>query len=447
MKNIVLSDLLGDETLGQQTLADFQLSADSIAAVINDVIDNINEKMPLSGTEGSVVYFTDLSVGNSLSSSSFQIVDHTSDGKVFNFCSRGGVIEGGMGKYAVDSGTSVGACVGALGYCCLSVWYDAEAEKTIIKLSGDISNLEKIYTNTDAEWTLALISDNVSQIKILSTYIAEGETSAGYVVLDKQVISSITVANLPKTEEDYIAIWTNFDIDEDDNILYCPRYPDAGNQKAPLFYSAHIEGCKTKAFQRCTHAEGRRTIADGRYSHAEGSDNVAYGVNAHVEGAGNIASGYISHAEGNYNKAIGLASHAENARNIANGTGSHAEGTSNTADGNYSHVEGGNNNAVGEMSHAQGRYCKSNGAKSFAAGENCTAQGNISIACGNKAIAQGKMSFVWNGTANAYGSKIANDGIFAVNPTNGTNGFYIGEQTLSTIIDAAVAAALKEKGL
>ena len=43
------------------------------------------------------------------------------------------------------------------------------------------------------------------------------------------------------------------------------------------------------------------------------------------------------------------------------------------------------------------------------------------------------------------GKKI--DGCFAVNPKNGANGFYIGEQTLSAIISSAVEAALKTKGL
>ena len=134
-----------------------------------------------------------------------------------------------MGKYKVDSGTAVGACVGALGYCCLSVWNDEETKKTHIKLSGDISNLEAVYKNSDAEWIWAFLSWNCSPVKIETTYHVDGETSAAYVVASEQLFSDTQAGMLPKTEEDYIALWTNAPVDEDDNTLYCARYPDAGN--------------------------------------------------------------------------------------------------------------------------------------------------------------------------------------------------------------------------
>lgn len=51
----------------------------------------------------------------------------------------------------------------------------------------------------------------------------------------------------PATEEGYIELWTTAVEKEDDNVFYCPGIPDAGNQHAPYFYGAHIEGCKTRA--------------------------------------------------------------------------------------------------------------------------------------------------------------------------------------------------------
>ena len=90
-----------------------------------------------------------------------------------------------------------------------------------------------------------------------------------------------------------------------------------------------------------------------------------------------------------------------------------------------------------------------NGNSSFAHGISCVAGGANSIALGRQCNAIGKGSFVWNPSEGAagYGKSLADDGIFAVNPVNGTKGFYIGNQTLSAIISSAIEAALKAKGL
>lgn len=66
-----------------------------------------------------------------------------------------------MGKYKVDAGTEVGACAGALGYCCLSAWNDVDG-KACLKLSGDISPLKRAFGASPTEkWTLALGDANV----------------------------------------------------------------------------------------------------------------------------------------------------------------------------------------------------------------------------------------------------------------------------------------------
>ena len=78
-------------------------------------------------------------------------------------------------------------------------------------------------------------------------------------------------------------------------------------------------------------------------------------------------------------------------------------------------------------------------------------------------VASMKHSFVWSGryvdkddhtkwygyAADSAGVRKAAfpEGSFCVNPQNGINGFYIGNQSLSAIIGSAIEAALKAKGL
>lgn len=72
-----------------------------------------------------------------------------------------------------------------------------------------------------------------------------------------------------------------------------------------------------------------------------------------------------------------------------------------------------------------------------------------SIALGRQCNAIGKGSFVWNPSEGdaGYGTSITDDCSFCVNPSNGAKGFWIGTETLSAIIDNAIAAAFKAKGL
>jgi hypothetical protein len=112
------------------------------------------------------------------------------------------------------------------------------------------------------------------------------------------------------------------------------------------------------------------------------------------------------------------------------------------------------NIVIGQYAHVGGAYCKANGARSFVHGLSCyDGDRSDSIALGT--TAEGRMnSFVWNGDADyakandgkKYGNQFstATKGVFAINPVNGAEGFYIGTQTLSAIISAAVKAGIDE---
>lgn len=74
------------------------------------------------------------------------------------------------------------------------------------------------------------------------------------------------------------------------------------------------------------------------------------------------------------------------------------------------------------------------------------ASGLGAYAGGYQAYSKGKYSMVWNGDASTakYGNTLSADGLFCVNPVGGAEGFYIGTQTLSAIISAAVKAGIDE---
>ena len=114
------------------------------------------------------------------------------------------------------------------------------------------------------------------------------------------------------------------------------------------------------------------------------------------------ASEYYSHAEGSETVAAGATSHAEGLLTIANGQSSHAEGRNTAAYGQYSHAEG----------------------------------------CYSKTRTNDNYAFAWNGddtktVESPYTSH--GEGTFNINPVGGLGGFYIGEQTLPQVINAAIA--------
>ena len=109
---------------------------------------------------------------------------------------------------------------------------------------------------------------------------------------------------------------------------------------------------------------------------------------------------------------------------LATGIASHAEGGSTTAEGNYAHSEGNGTYARGLASHSEGLFTRATERASHSSG-----------AC---ALATNSWSFVWSGLERSpyYGSHGVSS--FNVNPINGINGFYIGEQTLQQAIVASI---------
>ena len=101
------------------------------------------------------------------------------------------------------------------------------------------------------------------------------------------------------------------------------------------------------------------------------------------------------------------ACHAEGQGSIAQALAAHAEGCYTLAVGRYSHAEGNQTSALAYTSHASGANAK----------------------------AEHQNSYVWSG-GSLYSSHDA--GTFNINPANGANGFYIGDKTLSDIIDNAI---------
>lgn len=119
------------------------------------------------------------------------------------------------------------------------------------------------------------------------------------------------------------------------------------------------------------------------------------------------------------------------------GHNSLANGDGVAASGSYSHAEGFSTTASGNYSNANGYYATASGAGSHAEGFGTTAQGDYSHACGFYSLTRsGEIyAFAWNGDharTTAYESHGL--GTFNINPAGGLEGFYIGEQTLSSIM-------------
>ena len=128
-------------------------------------------------------------------------------------------------------------------------------------------------------------------------------------------------------------------------------------------------------------------------------------------------------------KSVGQYSLANGYNVTASGLASHAEGSGTTASGNYSHAEGEGTTASGYASHAEGEGTIASGYASHAEGVNArTLEGD-----GN--------AYAWNGDEDIQYTSHGH-GTFNINPVGGLNGFYIGGQTLTQVINAVIAERL-----
>ncbi len=129
---------------------------------------------------------------------------------------------------------------------------------------------------------------------------------------------------------------------------------------------------------------------------------------------------------------------------IKNFYAQHAEGGSVKAIGKYSHAEGRDCISDCRYSHSQGSHNFSGGMASFTSGFNNEALDFCSISLGKKSISKNGhgTSFVWNWGKNNYYSQA--NGSFCVNPDGGTDGFYIGTDSLTSIIQNKSAAKFSD---
>ena len=483
MNKIEITNIQDDNKLHDLKLGNYIVSNTKLVSTLNSIIDecgqnkDTGEYIHISGETDKVIGPLQLSGDLRLSSeltlaskASFYMSDNYT--KTKNYASHSGFLQCAQGKYyefrVLDSGYGVWpnpdtlGCCGAKGFCMLSAFNDTitkdingsntQLTAGFLKLSGDLKEMRDYFNRIDQlckenpnysslsgyiKWTIA-IGDTADGYRytldrsygVSDVYDTETNSiSAGWIRFE-QAIQDTVLFQIGQTEQDNIDLWNSAVANEDDNVFYSPIVPEVGNQIVPLFFGQHIEGAATRAMQRASHAEGRMSIADGRYSHAEGMNTFAVDVAAHSEGAWTLARQH-AHAEGRYTEAAGDCSHAEGRSCHASGEAAHSEGAECQAKGNYSHAEGYN--------------CYSNGQSSHTHGHGCQADGTCSTACGYNAKTVSNRAFVWNGTISNYGADLKTDGIFCINPQGGTAGFYIGKETLSAIISAAVEAEVKKQ--
>lgn len=231
-------------------------------------------------------------------------------------------------------------------------------------------------------------------------------------------------------------------------------------------YGAFGQGHSVSAVGDVSFAHGNLTYAGGAQSHAEGNCNVAAGAASHAEGNNTRAYGNFSHAEGTDTVVSGLVAHAEGNCTTAAGTGAHAEGNMVKASGAFAHAEGVGIDmsgiVLGDGAQAPGSHIEG-----FAS--TVSANAMASHADGFLAEAVHPFAYVWNGyagtppsakgladliagqqTADAQAAQQAigtiyyqkdalkyrsqGQGTFSINPVSGTAGFFVGGESLSSML-------------
>ena len=211
---------------------------------------------------------------------------------------------------------------------------------------------------------------------------------------------------------------------------------------------SHAEGWSTYSIGYATHAEGIATSADARGAHAEGGFGYDKSISSYNE-AGQVTKSIVSNIPYNSTFAHKMAAHTEGAGTYAEGFASHAEGCGSyvKAGSHGAHAEGGEVIKVlcseydlsNRLSAKWEQYecINSTSAMNVAAhaeGLATYASGKASHAAGISAVAAGNYSYVWNGISSTNYNPSTGDGTFCINPVDSTNGFYIGNQNLCSII-------------
>ena len=325
-------------------------------------------------------------------------------------------------------------------------------------------NLPKIISENiaQADWDES-DSDSDSYIKnkpTLGTAASKdaptsGDASTSQVVMGDD--SRLTDARHPTSHShtmsditDYVppvqaqADWDESDSDDDAFIRNKPTIP------AAITVDSAMSTTSTNPVQN----KVVNTAIDGRVPWANsnknaitiGTRNTTYtlGLASTVVGD-NCAASHNSIATGYHTIASAQQAHAEGTSTTASETSAHAEGNATTASGNTAHAEGYQTTAAGNISHAEGLSTYAGGRPSHAEGSETTAAGIASHADGYRAVtaASGNGStastphdyaYAWQGVSTGGYYRSHGAGTFNINPVGGANGFYIGDDTLTSSI-------------
>ena len=209
-------------------------------------------------------------------------------------------------------------------------------------------------------------------------------------------------------------------------------------------------------------ATGKNSIALGNIAIATGLGAVALGSgiakgNYSLAVAGGVATDRCAiaientQANAQYSIALGDGSKTEKyfeedgSLTLSNNVAATSIGKNTYSSGRGAIAIGTQTSAIGIGPIAIGYITKATGKFSIATGTNTHANGAYSYAGGNNAesLSNNSGSYVWNGDSKNYSNdnkyKSHNSGSFNIAPLNGLNGFYIGEETLCSIIDNAIS--------
>ena len=289
----------------------------------------------------------------------------------------------------------------------------------------------KLNVEDGAEYGYSSASEDALRIEFDNGYVATRSSIISTVPVDDQQLASVATGDAQTPANGDLV---KYDSANDRFVKaiagtdYIPLVEDYNGQKTAVTIGSRARGQSVGVYSLAngiiriasgdySHAEGLNTDASGDYSHAEGSVTSASGNYSHAEGSGTVASGYCSHAEGSDTSAPGYCSHAEGSVTSASGDCSHAEGSGTSASGDYSHAEGSGTVASGRFSHAEGVNALTH--------------------------ADDRYAYAWNGDGDRTNSYISHGpGTFNINPVGGLSGFWIGEQTLTQVINAVIAERL-----
>lgn len=289
--------------------------------------------------------------------------------------------------------------------------------------------IARVVTNDVGYVASGIITDGTNTITAAGDAIAAG-IGKGYWMVRR--IPDGTWRKLVPVPESYNALWRDVEtnsyvgdysgapdgmwtgsVDGFSNTFYIPaeRYEAFSNSNAEGYYVPDRKTLATVDQIPTTPEQiGAARVGAVQLLEDVNSNKTAVTIGKRNEDG---TVGQYSLANGQFVNASGYSSHAEGEGTTASGQFSHSEGQGTTASGYYSHAEGYGTTASGHFSHADGY-------------ESQTIEGH-------------QYSFVWNGDTsviNRYSSH--GSGTFNINPVGGSDGFYIGEKTLSDVISGIV---------